>query len=363
MNVTHKAQPGWHDTEQSGVIQPSAVVAMEHVISPSQPVDLVIDNGEVMLDCTAGDRFRLELTEDVTLQIHSAPTCYTALIEITQGGGYGIVFSVPPFFIADGANVSSAIGSKDVLTITTFDEGMRWHCTLMNDQRYVGVPKVISLINAENLELGTFVINDEAMDTPWNISGVSVSDTFNGNPIGKKALVYPAGHYAHLWMPQSNWSFGYRDFTVEMLVYLSSSTIGTQRLLFVIGGNPSNLIEIGVNSSGELNGGISDGFMGIGVSSNDASITPFDTETHIAFVRDKNILRLYLNGIEVARSMFDEKYDLPTEVTGYADVYIGHSGTAAIEGYVTAFRMTKNLCRYPGGVNFTPPTAPFQKDY
>ena len=88
------------------------------------------------------------------------------------------------------------------------------------------------------------------------------------------------------------------------------------------------------------------------------ALIPTATWFHIAFVRDTNTLRQYINGVQ----------DGTANVTGLSvetstgSVSLGALGdfpSYYLNGYIDDFRFTKGICRYPSGTTFTPPTAAF----
>ena len=75
---------------------------------------------------------------------------------------------------------------------------------------------------------------------------------------------------------------------------------------------------------------------------------------HIAYVRDNNTVRAYLDGVLVVTATDSRTYAASTSATiGAADT----SGTQPFLGYMQDFRVTKGVARYTA--NFTPPTSAF----
>lgn len=75
---------------------------------------------------------------------------------------------------------------------------------------------------------------------------------------------------------------------------------------------------------------------------------------HIAYVRDNNTVRAYLDGVLVVTATDSRTYAASTSATiGAADT----SGTQPFLGYMQDFRVTKGIARYTA--NFTPPTSAF----
>ena len=84
-----------------------------------------------------------------------------------------------------------------------------------------------------------------------------------------------------------------------------------------------------------------------------------NTWYHIAFVRDGNTNRQYINGVQNGTVSVTGL----TADTNANPMVIGNIGSAPIapyfNGYIDDFRFTKGVCRYPSGTTFTPPTAAF----
>jgi hypothetical protein len=81
-----------------------------------------------------------------------------------------------------------------------------------------------------------------------------------------------------------------------------------------------------------------------------------DTWKHCAWVRDaSNVRRIYIDGVQVASGT------LSFTQTNTQVLLIGHFNNTsfAANGYLAHVRVTKGVCRYPGGTTFTPPSAPF----
>lgn len=75
---------------------------------------------------------------------------------------------------------------------------------------------------------------------------------------------------------------------------------------------------------------------------------------HIALVRESGLLRFYINGVQKKTASY------ATNMTS-TRLRIGNSaaGTIRYDGYIDEFRLTKGICRYPGGLTFNVPTARF----
>lgn len=78
--------------------------------------------------------------------------------------------------------------------------------------------------------------------------------------------------------------------------------------------------------------------------------------THIAFCREGTTRRIYVGGVQVGSDT------LSFDHNDTSSVIVGSSAgdtRFAYNGYIDDLRVTKGVCRYPGGTTFTPPTAAF----
>lgn len=94
---------------------------------------LTITSGNVVLDCSLGDYFKLAPTANITgWTITNVPPACSLLIDFTQDATARTVAWPAAFKWAGGAAglVSTAAGAKDMLAITTFDGGATWRATL-----------------------------------------------------------------------------------------------------------------------------------------------------------------------------------------------------------------------------------------
>lgn len=107
--------------------------------TPSPGVDrnvvnaLPVTSGNVALDCSQGDYFKLAPTANITgWTISNVPPACSLMIAFTQDATVRTVAWPASFKWAGGTAgaVSATAGAKDVLAITTFDGGTTWRATL-----------------------------------------------------------------------------------------------------------------------------------------------------------------------------------------------------------------------------------------
>jgi len=152
-------------------------------------------------------------------------------------------------------------------------------------------------------------------------------------------------------------TLGSGDFTIECWLYSTNSGVRQfiSGQLDSGGADATTSFVFLKNVNNKLEGVIRSSTTGYTVSSS-ANI-PLNAWTHVAFVRDGNTNRLYINGIQ----------DGTVNVTGVTvidssnQVAIGRAGEYNGDyyfGYISNFRLVKGTCLYTGGTTFTPPTAP-----
>ena len=78
---------------------------------------------------------------------------------------------------------------------------------------------------------------------------------------------------------------------------------------------------------------------------------------HVAFVRDGNTTRQYINGIQNGTgNVTGFTVRTSTGPLNVGNLYVG--STNDVNGYISNFRLVNGTCLYPSGTTFTPPTAP-----
>lgn len=105
--------------------------------SPGEDRNLVnnlsISSGDVALDCSLGDYFKLSPTANVTgWTISNVPPACSLMIEFTQDSTARTVAWPASAKWAGGSagTVSTGSGAKDLIAMTTFDSGATWCVTL-----------------------------------------------------------------------------------------------------------------------------------------------------------------------------------------------------------------------------------------
>lgn len=215
---------------------------------------------------------------------------------------------------------------------------------------------VILLLHGEG---GGTTITDSS---PYNHTGTVISLTSSTSQFkyGSASLLFDAtgGSYVE-YTATSEWLFGSADFTLEGWIR-PTSVDATRRSLwdFRFDGSGSGTAWAVDFTSGDFRFQV-----GIGAtlySDNPATTLTVNTWQHIACVRDGGTLRYYKNGtqIQTATGLGTGSVN---DKSATAKVRIGrrNDGTQNFGGNQDEVRFTRNVCRYPNGTSFTPPTAAF----
>lgn len=141
---------------------------------------------------------------------------------------------------------------------------------------------------------------------------------------------------------------GTSQMTIEGWFYVTSSN--SLNAWYTKGINTSDGILLGLTATGAT-------FRASGTTDlTGAHSSIANTWTHVAYVRDaSNVRRIYVNGVQTASDTLN--YD--NSGTGTVTIGQGVSSSFAYLGYIDDLRITKGVCRYPGGTTFTPATAAF----
>lgn len=154
--------------------------------------------------------------------------------------------------------------------------------------------------------------------------------------------------------------FGAQDFTIEMFVNPTVSPALDQSIVLLdsrysMGWSPFTLSLYGNTT------GITFGFFGGSVNGSVTTSAPtisLNTWTHLALVRQKGVMSLYVNGVkctvmrgsETGAGAVDLGSALPLKIGIAAD-----NTSSAYSGYIDDLRITKGVARYTG--TFAPPTT------
>ena len=181
-------------------------------------------------------------------------------------------------------------------------------------------------------------------------------------PVGVGGAVYFDGTNSYLSLPDSeDLDFGSGNFTVEGWVNMISLPSSGNRYSLAskwtsTGNNYSWICNI-YNNSGVMQ--LNFGYTTNGINATDLYSNGGPAETgkwfHIAYVRDGNTLRQFVNGVQLAENSISG-----TIYNGTQNVNIGRHGDSLnyINGYISNLRILKGTALYTA--NFTPPVNELQ---
>ena len=152
-------------------------------------------------------------------------------------------------------------------------------------------------------------------------------------------------------------NLGASDFTIEMWVYFNS--LANSPVFCAQQNSAASVLSFSftMNTTGRLTTTVQDSSSAYKNINSTVGAIVINTWYHVAFVRDGNTNRQYINGVQTGSvGVTGFTVRTSTDILG-----IGSSAYAAqyLNGYIDDFRFTKGICRYPSGTTFTPPTAAF----
>ena len=160
----------------------------------------------------------------------------------------------------------------------------------------------------------------------------------------------------------SDFTFGTNDFTIE--AYVRRTRQGDDEWFFIQSDGSSANTSIGLHFWSSSYGDVNKPSMrmrigGSNYDTNGTTVTGANTWYHIAGVRQGNTFRIYVNGVQEGTTTNSGSINDPT--TPMIIGAVTASGSAGLKGYMDQVRIS-NVCRYPDGTSFTPPTAQFTSD-
>ena len=161
-----------------------------------------------------------------------------------------------------------------------------------------------------------------------------------------------SGYY--LSSPTStDWEFGSGDWTIELFVYPAAAVVARQNLVIRY---LANGIGFYIDATGVLRAFAQNTTSGLVTLPLGATTVTHANWHHVVFVRDGGTLRTYLDGVQQASAALSGAMNAIS-----TDLYISSeaAGIRFFNGYMDELRITKGVCRYPGGTSFSPPTSPF----
>lgn len=149
----------------------------------------------------------------------------------------------------------------------------------------------------------------------------------------------------------ADWDMGAVDFTVECWVRPAVAVVSRMEIIerWATSGLALQIMDTGFLRAYASNTTSGTVFAGPGTTT-----VTHNTWHHIAFVRDGNTLRLFLDGVSQGTASFTGSIEAISETLS---IGYDNSGTRHLKGNIDEVRITKGVARYTA--DFTPPTAPF----
>jgi hypothetical protein len=186
------------------------------------------------------------------------------------------------------------------------------------------------------------------------VGGTAITTAGNPQKFGTHACVFVNGY---LSIPSSeNFGFGTGDFTIECWILRAAQrsdsalvSVGSYAdgLLWRVGTNAANLWLNNSNYNWNPT-------THVGLVSGQAAVF-----VHLALVRDAGVIRVYADGQQVFSTNFTDNLGATHPVTIGAPVHALSTEAERLFGIVDDFRITKGVCRYPGGTSFATPVRAF----
>jgi hypothetical protein len=320
---------------------------------------------------TAADRV---FTIDVTNQTPIWTTAGGSLIDATENAAYSFSFE-------------AADPNNDTVTYSISSGSLPAGLTLGSTGELSGTPTQLGISNftvRATDTLGAFVdrafsINVASAGDPY-WTGVTLLMHMNGNFTDQKGHTFTAtnatatgaGKFGsnsasigtgYITTPSSSdWQFKSSDFTVESWVYVPDATYLANSAVIVgtHGTGSTDGWTVYLNTNGTATGWTtSSGGFGTGNHAvTSASPINYASWNHVAFVRNGNVLTIYLNGVgnSVTISNGYSVYNTPNSLRIGANVNNGNNFTKS-GALIDEVRITKGVARYT--TNFAPPQSAF----
>jgi predicted phage tail protein len=207
---------------------------------------------------------------------------------------------------------------------------------------------VTSLLHFDGVDGSTTVEDEKGI--VWAASGAAEIDTAQSLH-GGASMLFSGGHIV---APSSAaFGFGDEDFTIEG--FLRASALGVARCILDTRGGGQG---IAVYAYTDIGAGQFTTYSNAGALTYGGFFTLNEFE-HFAVVREAGVLRMYLRGEQMA-SVADARTYAAASSCFVGDNFVSGGGPSQpLSGWLEELRITKGVCRYPGGTTFVPPTLVF----
>ncbi len=154
----------------------------------------------------------------------------------------------------------------------------------------------------------------------------------------------------------ADWNFGSGDFTIDGWFRLTTAVTALSQVVVGQFSNADQAWIVYVGAAGKLNLFVATNDAGSPFNISGATVLSNATWYHFACVRDGNVGRVYIDGVQDGSGSV-----LGTMLNSAQTLLIGEvnpPGTNTLFGNIDDLRAT-GACRYPGGTTFAVPTAAF----
>ncbi|MBS1582023.1 MAG: LamG domain-containing protein [Bacteroidetes bacterium] len=233
--------------------------------------------------------------------------------------------------------------------------------TLAGLQPAVVIPNhVILLLHGEGTDGGTTIFDSSPYNHNPPLTQLALTTSTTQFKYGAASLFFNSGSGSYVdYTPTSEWEFGAGDFTLAAWVY-PTAVDATRRSIFDyrFDGSGSGTswavdfttglrFQVGVTTAGGTLFTVSAG-----------SLTP-NVWQFVAFVRDGNTLRSYVDGVQVgSTSGLGTAPVNPRVLTSTVRIGRRNDGGQNFSGWMDEVYIN-DTCLYPNGTTFTPPAGPF----
>lgn len=206
--------------------------------------------------------------------------------------------------------------------------------------------KVVALLHFD-ADAGSTTFSDVIAGNTWAVNGTGPVHSSTQVKFGQSAMlctnnsanISSSSAGAKATMPD--------DFTVEVWVYVPHSNALNANIVSLGDESPGRLALYMLGTQPTYNS------YGNGSSPQFGGTIPRNAWFHLAWAREGSTVRCYIDGQQVGTQTISGSVG---NANGFANV---GGSTNADAYYIDDLRITKGLCRYPGGTAFTVPALPF----
>jgi len=209
---------------------------------------------------------------------------------------------------------------------------------------------VVALLHFDGSN-GSTTMTDQRAHTFTSRNGAALSTA--QQKFGPSSLLLNGSNQSIDSPTSTDWEMGSGDFTIEIFARPAASISSVQDLVIRWA---SYGFGLNTSAAGKIRGYVQSSGGGLSLVPDGATTITPSVWHHIVLTRDGGTLRTYLDGAQEGSVAVSGSIDAISST-----LYVG-TEAASIRywnGNLDELRITKGVCRYPGGTTFTPPAAPF----